>query len=98
MHVIQVLGLVDVAHGERNLSFYYSQVEDGKEPTILDGAIHGKRWEGLAGASIIGLYTHAVDDQAEYVDIYCLRCVVQGTCYASQCTSFTCYQPHYAHQ
>ena len=39
---------------------------------------------------------HALDDQEEHVDIYCLRCVVQGFSYASECTSLTRYQPHYA--
>ena len=88
LSLFQVLGLVDVAHGERNLSFYYSQVEGGQGAAILDGTIHGKR-KGLARGKYNGTPIHAVDDQAEYVDIYCLRCVVQGTCYASECTSFT---------
>jgi len=63
----------------------------------VDGAIHGKR-EGIAGGKYNRTPIHAVDDQAEYVDIYGLRCVVQGVSYASECTSFTRYQPHYAHQ
>ena len=63
--LFQVLGLVDVAHGERNLAFCYSQVEEGKEPPSLDGTIHGKR-EGLAGGKYNRTPIHAVDDQAEY--------------------------------
>ena len=58
----------------------------------MDGAIHGKR-EGFARGKYNRTPIHAVDDQAEYVDIYCLRCVVQGVSYASECTSFTRYQP-----
>ena len=52
--LFQVLGLVDVAHGERNLSFYYSQVEAGKEqPSWMERYM--EREKGSLGASIIGL-------------------------------------------
>ncbi|PQL57261.1 hypothetical protein VCHSUH03_07355 [Veillonella infantium] len=52
--LFQVLGLVDVAHGERNLSFYYSQVEEGKEqPSWMERYM--EREKGSLGASIIGL-------------------------------------------
>ena len=52
--LFQVLGLVDVAHGERNLSFYYSQVESDKEqPSWMERYM--KRKKGSLGASIIGL-------------------------------------------
>ena len=52
--VFQVLGLVDVAHGERNLSFHYSQVEEGKEPpSWMERYMEGEK--GSLGASIIGL-------------------------------------------
>ncbi|PQL16439.1 hypothetical protein VEHSUH06_02355 [Veillonella sp. S13053-19] len=52
--VFQVLGLVDVAHGERNLSFYYSQVEEGKEPpSWMERYMESEK--GSLGASIIGL-------------------------------------------
>ena len=52
--LFQVLGLVDVAHGERNLSFYYSQVESGKEqPSWMERYM--EREKGSLGASIIGL-------------------------------------------
>ena len=88
--VFQVLGLVE--------SILLLQPSRGRQgAAILDGAIYGKR-KGIAGGKYNRTPIHAVDDQAEYVDIYCLRCVVQGTCYASECTSFTRYQPHYAHQ
>ena len=52
--LFQVLGLVDVAHGERNLFFYYSQVESGKnQPSWMERYIEGEK--GSLGASIIGL-------------------------------------------
>ena len=52
--LFQVLGLVDVVHGERNLSFYYSQVEAGKEPpSWMERYMESEK--GSLGASIIGL-------------------------------------------
>lgn len=52
--LFQVLGLVDVAHGERNLSFYYSQVEVGKAPlSWMERYMESEK--GSLGASIIGL-------------------------------------------
>ena len=52
--LFQVLGLVDVAHGERNLSFYYGQVESGKDqPSWMERYMEGEK--GSLGASIIGL-------------------------------------------
>ena len=52
--VFQVLGLVDVAHGERNLAFYYSQVETGKKPpSWMERYLESEK--GSLGASIIGL-------------------------------------------
>ena len=52
--LFQVLGLVDVAHGERNLSFYYSQVETGKKPpSWMERYLESEK--GSLGASIIGL-------------------------------------------
>ena len=52
--LFQVLGLVDIAHGERNLSFYYSQVEEGKEqPSWMERYM--EREKGSLGASIIGV-------------------------------------------
>ena len=52
--VFQVLGIVDVAHGERNLAFYYSQVEEGKEPpSWMERYMENEK--GSLGASIIGL-------------------------------------------
>ena len=52
--VFQVLGLIDIAHGERTLSFYYSQVEAGKEqPSWMERYMEGEK--GSLGASIIGL-------------------------------------------
>ena len=52
--LFQVLGLVDVVHGERNLSFYYSQLEDGKEqPSWMERYLEAEK--GSLGASLIGL-------------------------------------------
>lgn len=52
--VFQVLGLVDVAHGERTLSFHYSQVEAGKEQlSWMERYMEAEK--GSLGASIIGL-------------------------------------------
>lgn len=52
--VFQVLGLVDVAHGERNLSFHYSQVEAGKKPpSWMERYMESEK--GSLGVSIIGL-------------------------------------------
>ena len=52
--LFQVLGFVDVAHGERNLSFYYSQVESGKDqPSWMERYMEGEK--GSLGESIIGL-------------------------------------------
>lgn len=52
--VFQVLGLVDIAHGERNLSFYYSQVEAGKgQPSWMERYMEAEK--GSLRASIIGL-------------------------------------------
>lgn len=52
--LFQVLGLVDVAHGERNLSFYYSQVESGKDqPSWMERYMESEKVS--LGASIIGL-------------------------------------------
>lgn len=52
--LFQVLGLVDVAHGERNLSFYYSQGEVGKAPlSWMERYMESEK--GSLGASIIGL-------------------------------------------
>ena len=52
--LFQVLGLVDIAHGERNLSFHYDQVEAGKEqPSWMERYM--EREKRSLGASIIGL-------------------------------------------
>ena len=71
---------------------------DGQEAAILDGAIPGKR-EGLArGQSIIGLlYMLWMTKRSMWTYIVCVVWF-KVVSYASKCTSFTCYQPHYAHQ
>lgn len=52
--LLQVLGLVDLAHGERNLSFHYDQLHQGKEqPYWMEQyMVHEKGGVGLA---IVGL-------------------------------------------
>ena len=52
--LLQVLGLVDLAHGERNLSFHYDQLHQGKEqPSWMERYMESEK--GSLGASIIGL-------------------------------------------
>ena len=70
--VFQVLGLVDVAHGERNLSFYYSQVEAGKEPPSWMER-YMERGKGSLGASIIGyLYMLWMTKRSLWTYIVCV--------------------------
>ena len=70
--VFQVLGLVDVAHGERNLSFYYSQVEAGKEPpSWMERYMESEK--GSLGASIIGhLYMLWMTKRSMWTYIVCV--------------------------
>ena len=52
--LFQVLGLVDLAHGERDLSFYYDQVDAGKhKPSWMERYMGSQR--GFLGASLVGL-------------------------------------------
>ena len=70
--VFQVLGIVDVAHGERNLSFYYSQVESGKEPPSWMER-YMERGKGSLGASIIGyLYMLWMTKRSLWTYIVCV--------------------------
>jgi len=52
--LFQVLGLVDVAHGERNLSFHYDQLHQGKDqPSWMERyMVHTK---GTLGSGMVGL-------------------------------------------
>ena len=52
--LLQVLGLVDLAHGERNLSFHYDQLHQGKEqPSWIERYMaHTK---GTLGSGMVGL-------------------------------------------
>lgn len=52
--LLQVLGLVDLAHGERNLSFHYDQLHQGKEQSswMERYMAHTK---GTLGSGIVGL-------------------------------------------
>lgn len=52
--LLQVLGLVDLAHGERNLSFHYDQLCQGKEqPSWMEQYMaHAK---GTLGSGMVGL-------------------------------------------
>ena len=72
--LFQVLGLVDVAHGERNLSFYYSQVESGKnQPSWMERYMEGEK--GSLGASIIGLlYMLWMTKRSMWTYIVCVVC------------------------
>lgn len=51
--LLQVLGLVDLAHGERNLSFHYEQLHQGKEqPSWMEQYMaheKGTLWSGVIG-------------------------------------------------
>ena len=52
--LFQVLGLVDLAHGERDLSFYYDQVDEGKQKSSWMERYMGSQ-RGFLGASLVGL-------------------------------------------
>ena len=52
--LLQVLGLVDLAHGERNLSFHYDQLHQGKEQPSWMEQYMAHETGGL-GLAIIGL-------------------------------------------
>ena len=70
--LLQALGLVDLAHGERNLSFYYSQVEAGKEPPSWMER-YMERGKGSLGASIIGyLYMLWMTKRSLWTYIVCV--------------------------
>ena len=52
--LLQVLGLVDLAHGERNLSFHYDQLHQGKEqPSWIEQYMAHEK--GGLGLAIVGL-------------------------------------------
>lgn len=52
--LLQVLGLVDLAHGERNLSFHYDQLYQGKEqPSWMEQYMAHEK--GGLGLAIVGL-------------------------------------------
>ena len=52
--LLQVLGLVDLAHGERNLSFHYDQLHQGKEqPSWMEQFMAHEK--GGLGLAIVGL-------------------------------------------
>ena len=52
--LLQMLGLVDLAHGERNLSFHYDQLHQGKEqPSWMEQYM--AREKGGVGLAIVGL-------------------------------------------
>ena len=69
--LFQVLGLVDVAHGERNLSFHYSQVEAGKEQlSWMERYMEDEK--GSLGTSIIGhLYMLWMTKRSMWTYIVC---------------------------
>ena len=52
--LLQVLGLVDLAHGERNLSFHYDQLHQGKEqPSWMERYMAYTK--GTLGSGMVGL-------------------------------------------
>ena len=52
--LLQVLGLIDLAHGERNLSFHYDQLHQGKEqPSWMEQYMAHEK--GGLGLAIVGL-------------------------------------------
>ena len=52
--LLQVLGLVDLAHGERNVSFHYDQLHQGKEqPSWMEQYMAHEK--GGLGLAIVGL-------------------------------------------
>ena len=52
--LLQVLGLVDLAHGERNLSFHYEQLHQGKEqPSWMEQYMAHEK--GGLGLALVGL-------------------------------------------
>ena len=52
--LLQLLGLVDLAHGERNLSFHYDQLHQGKEqPSWMEQYMAHEK--GGLGLAIVGL-------------------------------------------
>ena len=52
--LLQVLGLVDLAHGERNLSFHYEQLHQGKEqPSWMEQYVAHEK--GGLGLALVGL-------------------------------------------
>lgn len=52
--LLQVLGLVDLAHGERNLSFHYDQLQQGKEqPSWMERYMACEK--GGLGLAFVGL-------------------------------------------
>ena len=69
--VFQVLGLVDIAHGERNLSFHYSQVEEGKKQSSWMERYMASE-KGSLGPSIIGhLYMLWMTKRSMWTYIVC---------------------------
>ncbi len=73
--LFQVLGLVDLAHGERDLSFYYDQVDEGKTEVILDGAVHGES-KRLSWSELGGFALYAENDDKNNVALYRVPSVV----------------------
>ena len=70
--LLQVLGLVDLAHGERNLSFHYDQLHQGKEqPSWMEQYMAHEK--GGLGLAIVGLiYMLRMTMRAMWPYIICL--------------------------
>ena len=70
--LFQVLGLVDLAHGERDLSFYYDQVDAGKQKSSWMEQYMGSQRVFL-GASLVGfLYMLRMTIKTMWPYIVCL--------------------------
>ena len=77
--LLQVLGLVDLAHGERNLSFHYDQLHQGKNNRLgWNGTWHTK---GTLGSGMVGLLLYVADDHENYVALYYMSYMVQAYSY-----------------
>ena len=75
--LLQVLGLVDLAHGERNLSFHYDQLHQGKDqPSWME-----RVWpyKGHVGFRYGWSALYVADDHRNYVVLYYMSYMVQAS-------------------
>ena len=67
--LFQVLGSLILAHGERDLSFYYDQVDEGKQKSSWMERYMGSQ-RGFLGASLVGFALYAENDDKNNVALY----------------------------